>query len=119
MMLEMWQKLAPIPGGKKVFSKLVGWYAPYSGSVGANVIELRPGFAKVELKERRKVRNHLNSIHAVALMNLTELATGLAMFVALPKNGRLIVKKFEIEYLKKARGRITAVAECSVPESDV
>src|SRR5689334_10080950 len=74
-----WDVLSGMPGGKLVFSKLVGRMAPYTGTIKATVTVLRPGYAEVEMHDRRGVRNHLASIHAIALANLGELAGNVAL----------------------------------------
>jgi acyl-coenzyme A thioesterase PaaI-like protein len=67
------------------------------------------------LRDRRKVRNHLRCIHAIALANLAELTGNLAIAYSLPDDGRFIVSGFTIEYLKKARGTIRGVCDAPVP----
>lgn len=107
---HLWQRLSPHPGGKWLFSKLIGYAIPYTGSVQPRVVSLEPGHAIVNLHDRRRVRNHLKSIHAIALANLAEFTTGIATLSGMPPGSRAILTGLQVEYHKKARG--TLKAEC-------
>lgn len=100
-----------------MFSRLVGVMAPYTGSMGASVVELERGRSRVLLRDRRSVRNHLRSIHAIALANLAELAGNIVVAYSLPDDARFIVSGLSIEYVKKARGTLTATCEIEVPST--
>ena len=109
--LGLWNRLAGWPGGKCLFSWLLAFKVPYTGTLCAQVIELSAGHARVKLKERWRLRNHLKSIHAIALINLGEMVSGLAVIAALPSSKRGIVTRLEIDYLKKARGTLIAESD--------
>jgi acyl-coenzyme A thioesterase PaaI-like protein len=115
-LVKLWDKLNRLPFGARLFSLFLGWYAPYSGSIGARVEALGVGEVKVSLRDRRKVRNHLKSVHAIASINLGEIVTGLAVLTAITDDMRGIVLGLRSEYKKKARGKLTVTAVFELPE---
>ena len=115
LLLQNWDRLSGLPFGKRLFSWAVGRSAPYTGSVGGVFTDVRPGFARVQLRDRKAVRNHLASVHAVALVNLAEMTSGVALMTALPPGVRGIVTGLSIEYLKKARGTLVCTTTAQAP----
>jgi len=116
---QAWNVLSVMPGGKVLFSRMVGAMAPYTGTIRAQITVLRSGYCEATMADRRGVRNHLNSMHAIALVNLAEIAGNVALFYSMPDDARFIVSGLEIEYVKKARGTITAIGESPVPRTSV
>lgn len=115
---ENWKRFSSKPGGKWIFSRIIGFTVPYTGSIAANVVLLEPGHGVVTLKERRKVRNHLRSVHAIALANLAEMVTGLTLLNSLPDDTRGILTGMQIQYQQKARGVLTADCVCEIPQNN-
>jgi uncharacterized protein (TIGR00369 family) len=114
---DLWDRLRGVPGGRLIFSRLASEAAPYTATIRARVEDLRRGHAEVSMRDRYRVRNHLQSVHAVALVNLAELTGNLALAYSLPDDARFIVAGLSIDYLKKARGTIRGVCDCPVPET--
>ncbi|MFK7997280.1 MAG: hotdog fold domain-containing protein [Granulosicoccus sp.] len=117
-LLRIWNRCAGLPLGNRLFSRILGKVIPYTGSIHARVDHLEPGHAIVVLPDRRRVRNHLNSVHAIALANMAELSTGLAMISGLPAGMNAILVGLNVSYEKKARGELRAECKCSVPDGD-
>ncbi len=109
----IWAQLKHLPAGGVLMGRIIGTMAPYTGTVRPEILALEPGFAKVRMRDRRAVRNHLASVHAIALMNLGEVATGTALLFTIPDGARGIIVHLGMDYLKKARGTLTA--ECACP----
>lgn len=106
-----WSRLANVPLGRWIFSKILSFLIPYTGTTAPYVRNLRSGYAEVSIKDRYRNRNHLSSIHALALANVGELTTGLALHFAMTANQRAILTRLESEYMKKARGTVIARAQ--------
>lgn len=116
MVKKAWDDNRSVPNGNQVFSTLFGQLVPYSSTIEPLVVHLERGHARIQMQDRKLVRNHLSSVHAVALMNLGEMTSGLALAYSLPDDGRSILTNLSMEYLKKARGILEAECQFAVPE---
>lgn len=114
--LAKWESLSALPFGSALFGRVLGATVPYAATITPQVLDLDVGRARVRLADRRRVRNHLRSIHAAALVNLGELCANLALSTRMPESGRFIVQGMSVEFLKKARGPIEA--RCHVEPID-
>lgn len=75
--------------------------------------KLEPGACVVRVRQRRRIENHIRTVHAIAMCNAAELAGGLATDATIPDSMRWIPKGMSVRYLKKALGELRATA--SVP----
>jgi acyl-coenzyme A thioesterase PaaI-like protein len=112
-----WKHLSPLPGGKRLFDLLLGRTNRYTGSVHPRFLDVRPGYVKVAMKDCRCVRNHVDSLHAIAMANLGEMSTGIGLMMGLPEGARAIITSLHIEYLRKGRGTLTAEGRCTPPST--
>ena len=108
--LDLWNKSRGTALGRWLCTRLVCRRAPYFASISPVLEVLEPGRCVAAFAHRRKVRNHIGTVHAIALCNAAELTAGLATDVSIPPSMRWIPKGMTVRYLKKAVGRMTATA---------
>jgi hypothetical protein len=108
--LRAWRRLNGTIFGRWIFTRIICFKAPYFGSISPLFVELEPGRAIVTMRKRRKVKNHIGTIHAIAMANLCEIAAGTLTEVSIPQDMRWIPRGMNIQYLGKAATIITAIA---------
>lgn len=108
--LDKWRRLSTSAFGRWLFARVVSHKAPYFATISPRFLELRPGLCRVAMQKRRRVENHLGTVHALAMGNLVELAAGMVTEVTIPPTLRWIPRGMTIEYLKKATTGVTATA---------
>jgi len=114
-LLSLYRKVTRWPAGHWLFSRAVCFKAPYFGTIAPRIVSLEPNRCEVRIADRRRVHNHIGTVHAIALCNLAELAAGVMTDATLPPSMRWIPKGMTVEYLKKATGTMHGVATPDVP----
>jgi acyl-coenzyme A thioesterase PaaI-like protein len=114
-LLRLWQRLSRWPGGGWLFSRAVCFKAPYFGTISPRIVTLEAGRCEALIKDRRKLHNHIGTVHAIALCNLAELTAGVMTDASLPAGMRWIPKGMSVQYLRKASGVLRGVATPAIP----
>lgn len=117
-LLALYGKISRWPCGHWLFSKAVCFKAPYFGTIAPIITRLENGRCEAVIKDRRAVHNHIGTVHAIALCNLAELCAGVMTDASLPKAMRWIPKGMTVAYLKRAKGRMHAIATPMIPMVD-
>jgi acyl-coenzyme A thioesterase PaaI-like protein len=111
--VSAWNRLAPLPLGRRLFSRIVCWKAPYFATIRPLVEELKPGRCRVSFRKRRITLNHLRSVHAIAMCNAAELAAGLMTDASIPGDLRWIPTGMVTHYRKLATTDLVVTARPS------
>src|SRR5699024_7680612 len=116
---RLWQKLSRQPLGRWLFTQGVCFKAPYFRTVHPRIRELRPGLCRVRAPNRRGVRNHIGTYHAIASCNMAEIAAGVMTEATVPPSHRWIPSGMTVDYNAKATTGVTAIARLDrIPEFD-
>ena len=107
----MWTITQRLPLGERVFSFLFARKAPYFASIRPRFTVIEPHRVELLIPKRRRVHNHLGTVHAIALCNGLEAAMGALAEVTIPADKRWIPKGMEVSYTAKATTDITCIAE--------
>src|SRR5688500_7381844 len=108
--LQLYDRMSRWPAGRWLFSRAVCFKAPYFASTAPRIEALAPQRCEATLRHRRRVTNHLGTVHAIALCNLAELSAGLMTDASLPPSMRWIPKGMTVECVQKVVGTMAGVA---------
>ena len=109
--LDLYARTTRLPQGRRIFSTLFALKAPYFGTVRPRFTELRPNRAELVIRKRRKVQNHIGTVHVIAICNGLEAAMGALAEATVPAHKRWIPKGMDVSYTAKATSDITCIAE--------
>ena len=109
--LSLWQTMGRVPQGQRLFSMAFARKAPYFATIRPRFTVLEPNRAELVIRKRRRVHNHLGTVHAIALCNGLEAAMGALAEATIPPGKRWIPKGMTVAYTAKATSDITCIAE--------
>jgi acyl-coenzyme A thioesterase PaaI-like protein len=110
--VDLYEKAHAIPiVGDRIFSFAFSQVAPYFWTIRPRFTVIKPNHAEVVIPKRRGVKNHIGTVHAIALCNGLEAAMGVLAEATIPKDKRWIPKGMEVSYTAKATTDITCIAE--------
>lgn len=93
-----------------VFTFMIGRMVKLAGTTGCKVTEINQHCCVVELANKKKVQNHIGSVHAAGIALLAESATGYLTSLSIPDNRIQVIRTLKVTYLKRASGDMKAVA---------
>lgn len=82
----------------------------FIGTAGVQCKELTQNHSVFILKNRKKVRNHIGTVHAAATSLLAETASGMVLGMNVPDDKIPLLKTMKIDYVKRSTGTLKAVA---------
>jgi len=104
-----------LPKGWQVAARslVMGKVIKFAGTAGCRVEKLTPQECIIVMRNKKKVQNHIGSVHAAAMGLLAESATGFMTGLTVPDDRIIVIRSMKLEYLKRASGDMKAVASFS------
>lgn len=109
---RVYQALERLPEAARVrsFTLVFGRAVKYFHTSGLVFESISPERSVVRVKNRRRVQNHIGSVHAVAMALIAESASGALVALNLPADAVPVIKRLEVDYTKRAQGDMRAEA---------
>lgn len=94
-----------------------GLFTPYFRTNRCRILSLGEHQVSVGIRLKRRVRNHVGGIHAVAATLAAEYASGLLVGQHVPDDAIVVVKTIHVELRKPNKGSIKATATLTPEET--
>lgn len=101
-----------LPAGlrARIVSLAFGGTVRFVRTAGVRFLELQEERAVLVLPNRRKVQNHIRTVHAAAVALLGETATGAVFGMTVPDDKVPLLKSMRLDYVRRSQGGIKAEA---------
>ncbi len=96
-----------------LLTKLFCSQVKYANTTGIHILSVEANRVEIELANKKKVRNHIGGIHAVAAALMVESATGIVFGVNLQDSKLPLLKSMKIDFNRRMQGALKAVATIS------
>jgi acyl-coenzyme A thioesterase PaaI-like protein len=105
-------KFERFPGGlrRSLITWAFGGTVPFVRTAGLKFEALTAERAVLTVRNRRKVQNHIHTLHAAAVALLGETATGAVFGMSVPDDKVPLLKSMRIAYIKRSQGDLRAEA---------
>lgn len=106
-------KLDFLPEGMKTkaASFAFGKVVPFISTAGCDFEKITNEEVIVSIENKRKARNHIGQLHAAAMALIAETASGFVLAMNMPDDKLNLIKSMKVSYLKRTKGKMTAVAK--------
>jgi acyl-coenzyme A thioesterase PaaI-like protein len=108
----------PGPIRTVVRSQVIGRVVPFVGTAGLVIEEMSPERVVVRVANKRRVQNHIRSVHAAAMTLIAETATGFVVGMNVPDDRVPVVKSLQVDFVKRSKGALRAEATLSAEERE-
>ncbi len=96
---------------------MIGRTVKFTGTAGIHYAKMSPEEVIIELKNRKKVQNHIGQIHAAAMILLAETATGMVLGMNIPDDKLPLAKSIQTKFIRRSSGAMRAVATFSATQA--
>ncbi len=96
--------------GMRLITLLFRYKVKFVGTAGLKIQQTDLKSVTFFQKNRKKVQNHIGSVHAAAMALMAESATGFVVGLNLPAGKLPLIKSMNLKYVKRAAGDMQAVA---------
>ena len=110
---------APVFMRSWLISKAFGSKIPFAGRASMHIAHLDHESCEIRLTNRKKVQNHIGTLHAAAMALAAESATGYLVGMNVP-NGRVpVIKQLSVTFEKRTKGSIVAKAHLTPEQREI
>jgi acyl-coenzyme A thioesterase PaaI-like protein len=95
---------------RKALDVALGRRVPFVGTAGLQFEELSGQRVVTRLRNRRRVQNHIHTLHAAAVALAAETASGFVVGMNLPDDKLPLMKTLQVDFVKRNEGGLRVSA---------